>query len=897
MGWGRFFRRGQWDDERARELESHLAIETDDNVARGMSPDEARFAAHRKLGNLTSTRETIYEMNTITLIETLWQDLRYAARLLRRTPAFAVVAILSLALGTGANTAIFQLVNAIRLRTLPVANPQELAQIRVADAPRGRVGTFNGRLVTMTNPLFEQMQQRQQAFSSVLAWSTDTHDLAAGGVTRPVQILYVSGSFFPTLGTQPILGRLLDARDDRRGCPPLAVVSHAFWQREFGGSAGAIGRTVPLTGHPFEIVGVTPAGFNGLDVGRTFDVAVPLCADAILRGADSYLDRRDAWFLATMGRLNPGWTAERADAHLRAISPDMLAATISPRYNADNIASYKLLKFGAEAASSGLSSVRRAYETPLWILLGVTGLVLLIACANLANLMLARGTAREREVAVRLAIGASRFRVVRQLLSESLLIATTGTLVGVLLAQWLSRFLVTFLNREDNPLLVDLSFDWRTFAFTAALAGTACLLFGLAPAIRATGTAPGVAMKAGGRGMSEAHGRFGLRQMLVIVQVALSLVLVVGALLFVRNLQNMLGQDAGFRKDGLVLASIGLERAQIPRDALRNTAAALLDRLRREPGFEVVTDTQNTPAGDGNYWNDRLVIDGKPQTTEVNLSRVGVGFFKAMDITLRSGRDFDEHDNRSAPHVAIVNDAFVAAFFPHENPIGRSFQIEPIPGDPAPLRQIIGVVNNSKYADLHDQFEPIIFLASAQSPASPAWMNLVIRSPMPSAAVIAATTRAVAEINPGISLSFGTMREQIDRSLQRDRLMALVSGFFGLLAAVIATLGLYGVMSYIVARRRTEIGIRIALGAQPRTVIALITREAGTLVVIGLIIGAVLTLLAARGTETLLFGIQLWDTTTLALATLGLGSVAAIAAWLPARRAARLDPTSALRQE
>jgi putative ABC transport system permease protein len=403
-------------------------------------------------------------------------------------------------------------------------------------------------------------------------------------------------------------------------------------------------------------------------------------------------------------------------------------------------------------------------------------------------------------------------------------------------------------------------------------------------------------MKAGGRGSSEVHGRFGLRQVLVVVQVALSLVLVVSALLFVRSLQNLMGENHGFRKDGLVLAFVDLERAGIATDALSATADSILARLRREPGLESVVEASTTPAADGNYWNDRVVLDGKTQTHESNFMRVGPGFFKTLDIAMVNGRDFDDHDNRAAPHVAVVNEAFAATFFPNQNAIGRTFQIEPVPGDPAPMRQIVGIVKNSKYADLHDAFEPIVFLALAQSPQKRDSLNLVIRSQMTPAAVMSAVTRTVTDISAGSALRFGTMRAQIDNSLQRDRLMAFVAGFFGLLAAVIATLGLYGVMSYIVARRRTEIGIRIALGAQPRTVIASITREAGTLVVIGLIIGAGLTRLAARGTETLLFGLQLWDTTTLALAMLGLGSVAAIAAWLPARRASRVDPTQALRQ-
>jgi putative ABC transport system permease protein len=388
-----------------------------------------------------------------------------------------------------------------------------------------------------------------------------------------------------------------------------------------------------------------------------------------------------------------------------------------------------------------------------------------------------------------------------------------------------------------------------------------------------------------------------LRQVLVVVQVALSLVLVVSALLFVRSLQNLLGQDPGFRKDGVVLASLGLSRAGIADDALPAIHKAIFDRLRREPGLDAVVDTQNTPAGDGNYWNDRVVIDGKTQEHESNFMRVGPGYFKAMDIALLTGRDFDDHDNRAAPHVAVINEAFAKTFFPNQNPIGRTFQIDPVPGDPAPMRQIVGIVKNSKYADLHDTFEPIVFLAYTQSPEKRNNVNLVIRSQMPPAGVISAVTRAVNEINPGISLTFSTMRAQLDRSLQRDRLMAFVAGFFGILAAVIATLGLYGVMSYIVARRRTEIGIRIALGAEPHAVTRLITREAGTLVVIGLIAGGALTMIASRSAQSLLFELQPWDATTMALGMFGLGAVATLASWLPARRAARLDPTLALRQE
>jgi putative ABC transport system permease protein len=896
MGMLRFFRRGRWDDERARELESYLHIETDENLARGMTLDEARLAARRKLGNLTRTREVIYDMNTLTFLDTCWQDLRYGARLLRRNPAFAIIAILSLALGTGANTAIFQLVNAVRLRTLPVSHPEELAEIRIAGAPDGRTGWFSGPQPMFSHPLFEQLVARQQAFSSVFAWSMESLDLSSGGAIRPAEALYVSGEFFRTLGTQPAAGRLLTAGDDHRACPPLAVISHAFWQREYGGAPSAIGRTVPLDGHPFEIVGVTPPAFFGVEVGRAFDVAIPICTVAMIHPENPLLDRREGWWLGVIGRLKPGWSVERANAHIRSISPDLLRPTVSPRYDAEHVAGYLAQKYGVFRSDTGTSELRESYAQPLWILLGITGLVLLIACANLANLMLARATAREREMAVRLAIGASRFRIVRQMLSESLLLAVAGTIAGVLLAQWLSRFLVAFLDAQDSPLVVDLTFDWRMFAFTSTLAIAACLLFGLMPALRATRTPPGVAMKTGGRGMSERHERFGLRRTLVVVQVALSLVLLVGALLFVRSLRNLLTQDPGFRAEGLVVVSTDLSRTSIPATARALRFQEIATRLRTLPGIDGAVETSVPPIGD-HFWNENIVIDGKRQPGAVDFSRVGRGYFGVVGTPLMAGREFDARDTAASPKVAIVNQAFVRKFLPDGNPVGRTFQLEEAPGDPRPFHEIVAVVGDAKNQDLHAAFAPLVFTSAAQDARPRPWIDIIIRSRLEPAEVNALVTRAVAEVSPSISLQFTTLPVRIHRALLRERLMAFLSGLFGVLAALIATIGLYGVMSYIVARRRTEIGIRMALGADRRSVIGLIVREAGYLVIAGLIVGGGLAVAAALSARTLLFNLQPWDPTTLAIAALGLGTVAILASWLPAARAARLDPTKALRDE
>jgi len=892
----RFFRRSRWDDERARELESYLAIETEENIARGMAPAAARDAARRKLGNATLVREEIYQMNTLTLVDSVWRDLKYGARLLRLNPAFAVVAILSLALGIGANTAIFQLLDAVRIRTLPVKSPEELLEIRIADPVGGRTGQFSGRRPSLTNPLWEQIRDRQQVLSSVFAWSGVGFDLTTSGEARTAQGLWVSGDFFSGLGVPALIGRTLTSADDRRACDaPPAVLGYGFWQRDYGGDPSVIGRSITLDGHPFGIVGVTPASFFGVEVGRAFDVAVPLCAEPISRGAQTVLDRKAVWFLGAMGRLKPGVTLEQARAQLTSISAPVFQATL-PEYRAEDAKHYLDFKIGAYQAGTGISQLRRQYESPLWLLLATTGLVLLIACANLANLMLARATAREREIAVRLAIGASRGRIVRQLLAESLLIAAAGAAAGAILAQWLSQFLVDFLRTENNRIFVALSLDWRIFAFTAALAVLTCLVVGLAPALRATGTAPASAMKSASRGSTDPHERFGVRRVLVVAQVALSLVLVVGAGLFVRSLRNLLTLDAGFRQDGILILNMDLRRAGIPDERRPASFAEITSRLAALPGVSSAAQAFIIPVS-GSGWNNNIVIDGKKYPDNVNINEVSAGYFRTMGTPLLAGRDFAERDMPGAEKVVIVTQLFAQKFFPGQNPIGRAFQIDEPPGQPRPLCRIIGVVKDTKYTDLREAFIPLAYFASSQALKPDPFLQVVLRSKAPLTTITPAATAALGQINSGIIVQFQTLPSLVRDSLVRERLMATLSGFFGALAAVIATIGLYGVMSYMVARRRNEIGIRIALGADRRTVVRMVMREASMLLIAGVALGTALAIAAARTAATLLFGLHPADPATIATAVAGLGIVALLASYLPALRAARLEPIEALREE
>jgi predicted permease len=449
------------------------------------------------------------------------QDLQFGLRMLKKNPGFTAVAVLSLALGIGANTAIFQLVNAVRLKTLPVAHPEQLVNIRLTDMDAAR-GFKPSQYPAVTNPIWEQIRDRNEAFSGVLAWGRGDFNLAQGGEVRSAKGLWVSGDFFNLLGVQPERGRLLTAADDQRGCAaPGAVISHAFWQREYGGDPNVIGRKVNLSDKPFEIIGVTPASFFGLEVGRTFDVALPICADAIIGGKNTRLDSGFNWWLMVTGRLKSGWTTQQATAQLQSISPALFQQTLPPNYPPVSVPKYLDSKLEVVEGGAGYSTLREAYERPLWLLLAIAGLVLLIACANLANLLLARASTREREIAVRQAVGASRARIIRQLLVETLLLTVAGTVLAALLAQGLSRFLVSLIGTGANAVFLDLTPDWRVLGFTAGVAAVTCLLFGLTPALRATRVDIGAVMKATGRGVIGGRGRFSLRRARVVIQVAL----------------------------------------------------------------------------------------------------------------------------------------------------------------------------------------------------------------------------------------------------------------------------------------------------------------------------------------------------------------------------------------
>lgn len=893
------FRTERLNRELDDELAYHLAETVDRLMEHGFSQKEALRLARLQLGNYSIQKERTRDMNVAAWLESTKLDILYGLRQLRKAPAFTAVAILSLALGIGANTAIFQLVNAIRLTTLPVKDPRQLALVDW-EQKATRAGSWSSRSANFTHAQWEQIQELQKSFSGLVAWSAERFNLTQGGEPRFADGLYVSGSFFPVLGVNAALGRTFTPSDDNASCNAGAVISYSFWQREYGGDAKVLDRKITLNGYALPIIGVTGARFFGLEVGNRYDVAIPLCADRLMAtDGKGRIPGRDQWWLSIMGRLKPGATVKSADLNMKVLSPAIMRATVSPDYRPEMAKRFEANKLIVTDAGTGVSYLREEYERPLWLLMATTGLVLLIACANLANLLLARATVREPEVAVRLAMGASRWRVTRQLLAESFLLAIGGTALGSAVAALLSRLLLSYISTTHNAVFVQMEPDWRVTGFMAALAIVTCLLFGLLPALRSTHLSPAQAMRAGGRSVTAGRERFTLRRGLVATQVALSLMLLVGSFLFVRSFRNLLVTDPGFKTEGVLLVGIDFSKTPLAQRDHLSVYRELSEKMKAIPG--VVSEAEvGFPPVSGSGWNNSVGVDGaRAAESQKNafFNRAGVGYFQTMKTRLVAGREFDEHDTLSSQKVAIVNEEFARKYFDGKNPVGHTFHIEAGAGKQEPLFQVVGMVANTKYYNLQEDFRTIGFFPIAQDETAGPGINMVLRISGSPTSVINQAKAAVASMSPAIGIEFRPFSEQLADSLMRERLMATVSGGFGFLAAMLATLGLYGVISYMVAQRRKEIGVRMALGADRRRVLLFVLREAALLLAIGLAIGVVLSLWAGQAASTLLYGIKPRDVESLIGACLLLSLVAVGASYLPARRAAAADPMSSLRSE
>jgi putative ABC transport system permease protein len=825
-------------------------------------------------------------------------DLRDAFRALRATPVVSLVAILSLALGIGANTAIFSLVNSLMLRSLPVKEPQQLVQVLIGPTR-----------TSWTNPLWEQLRDRDdKLFSGAFAYTTQRYNLARGGEARFVNGLMASGKFFEVLGVPAILGRTFTPDNDIRRGPgtdnrQVAVVSYSYWQRQYGGAGDVLGKTIELDRVPFTIIGVTPPEFTGVDQGQSYDVAIPLATEVLMRGSEkeSAMDQRSWWWMRVMARLKPGDTMDRAITALRGVQPQMREATIPPNYRPKDLPNYLKDPFTLRAAANGPNSLGRQYKDPLYIIMAVVALVLLIACANIANLLLARANARRHELSVRVALGASRWRIARQLLAESALLSLCGTVLGLLLAQWGARLLVLEMSGPSTASALSVGLDWRVLLFSAGMATTTALLFGIVPAMRSTRVSPNDAIKEQGRSIV-GESRFGFGSLLVVAQVALSLVLVVGAGLFLRTFSTLSNVRLGFEPDPILMVSANAKRSTIDPAA----RAVLYERLRQAaasvPGVRSAALQNITPLTNSQW--DTLIENPEglslPESErDVYMNEVSPGFFATYGTPIVAGRDFSAQDTLVSPRVVIVNETFAKKYFKDKNPIGRRVRNDPSPGEIPPWREIIGVARDAVYDTLRDAIRPTMYQTWTQEPKPGPSVTIAVRAASGSPALLThGIAEALGRVDGDVTLTFKPYKDTVRAATVQERVIAVLSAFFGGLALLLAGIGLYGVMSYAVSRRRTEIGIRMALGAGPARAVRLVLSRVAVLVGLGVGCGAALSWWAAKFlvSSSLIYGVKPRDGGTLLTAALVLSAIGAVAGYLPARRAARIDPARVLRE-
>jgi len=857
----------------------------------------------------------------------MFQDLRYGARMLLKHPGFTCVAALTLALGIGANTAIFSLIDAVLLKTLPVNNPERLVLLARA------LGGKNGAQFPYRT--YRQIRDQNEVLTGLLAYHPLRLSVSVDGQPEPaVAGQLVSGNYYAVLGVHAALGRTIVPDDDRApGESPVCVISHNYWRRRFAGDPAVVGKTIHIGGAPFTIVGVTPPEFFGLEVGSSLDFSVPLMMQQqVMPGIRSYVDGADPnSFFNVMGRLRPGVAMPQAQAGLsvlyRQLCAEYAASNWGFKFNPYPWLEEKLV---LESGGRGLSELRVQFSRPLLALMIVVALVLAVACANVAGLLLARAVARRKEIAIRLALGAGRLRLVRQLLIESVLLSSLGALLGLLFAYWGTRMLLPLLSQGEIPVQLNLSPDARALGFTIAVATLTGVLFGLAPAFLATRVNMNSTLKNEASGISGrgAHLTFG--KIFVISQVALSLLLLIGAGLFVRSLQKLQQVDAGFARENVLVMKLEPVGSDSKTPQLAARYDELLRRVEAIPGVKLASLIGYSPMSRREW----LVMGQTPETSNpmtvqgytphpgeemvIPWMQVYPSSFATLGVPLLAGRDFGSQDSQQwrpanicppsarAPQVGIINESMARRFFGNESPIGRRFGFSNSVGrclgasepDPASQIEIIGVVKDVKYASLRNEGRAMFYLPYYQATTGRGQMTLVVRTAGDLTPVAAAVRREARTMDPAMPMfEVETLATQVAASLQRERLLATLSSGFGLLALLLSCLGLYGILSYTVARRTSEIGVRMALGADRRDVLWLVLRDALRLVLVGAALGVPAALAAARLVASQLFGISAADPGAVVAATLALLVVAAVSGYLPARRATRVDPLVALRCE
>ncbi len=870
FGWGR--------DPRLREeIRFHRDRLIEEYLAAGMDRPEAERRAFLEFGNPAQIEESVRDVRGRWL-EDLGKDMRYALRALRRSPAFCAVAVLSLALSIGANAATFSLLNAVMLRALPVKDPHRLVQIT-----RTRP---DGRPRSVSYPLFEYFRDNVHSIAGAFAQGSSDQAILIDGDDEFVTADLVSGSCFSVLGIQPAAGRLLGFADDAPSLSsPAAVISHRYWQERFGRSPSAIGKTFTVRDRTFTIVGVMPPSYQGATPGRAPDLVLPL----LTMMDDSQRQAVDSNWLNLLARLKPGATVEQANAEVQVLWAAFLESQAA-RAPAKERAGILAQRAAALPAQDGFNPIRENIAQPLLIVTGIAALILILAGVNLSGLLLARAAARQREMSIRLAIGAGRGRLIRQLLTESLVLAGIGGAIGLGIAGWFgARLFALFVNGRDLTLSV--SPDWRVLAFTAAVSVLACCLAGMAPALQALRTAVNPALKEV-RALS--RGRLG--RTLVVAQLAISMVLVVGATLFVNSLVKLYEVDRGFDSDGVLVVNVRTAR---PYSAARAKIVqqAVLDRLRTIPGVASASAVQVLPLG-GGLWDRAVQVEGyefRPDEPEqVGFNAIAPEYFKTLRTPLLSGREFAERDTESSPKVAIVNESFERRFFGPQSALGRRVSSVKV------TYTIVGVVRDASYQNLRTPVIETMYVPwlqrEGEQPSRYSYLARVATgNPL---RLVPGLDRAVRDVDPALRLQTARAYATIvDQSVGTERVMATLGGFFGVLALLVAALGMFGVLAFQVTRRTNELGLRRALGASGWAMMGLVLREVASMLVAGLSIGAAGAVVSAGVARSVLFGLTPTDPGSFALAGAALAAAALLAAWLPARRASRVDPLVALRHE
>jgi predicted permease len=897
---------GRREAELADELQSHIDMLTEENLRRGMSPAEARRAAKLTFGAVEATKDNYRDQRGFPALESLRQDIHYALRGMRKNPTFTGIAVACLALGIGANTAIFSLFNAVMLRSLPVSHPAELVFFgysqAVGDMSPVRLTTTGVGQASLPYATYEAFRDHARNLSGVFVYvpagigdNSLTVDIAGRPFTADGEM--VTGTYFSVLGVSPVLGRTILESDLSPGAPGVVVISHKLWLREFAGQSSAVGRSIRVNNSPFTVIGVAPPGFAGLS-GTVSDLWLPLLPSPAVRpwgsrssSMETYFAERRWWWCIIGGRRKPGTTGAQVQGEAEYLYRQSITAGVS------NIPA-RLPALTVSSVSPAFQTVRRRLSTPLGILVATSALMLLMACVNVAALLVARAKTRQREIGVRLAIGASRARVIRQLLTESILLSACGGILGLLLAYWGAPTLLSLIAGNRQTTQLDVGPDGVVLAFAAAVSLATGVLFGLAPAIRAAREDLAPQLKDAGRSATQ---RGGWGKALVGLQIALSVVLLFGAGLFVRTLRNLDGQHLGFDRDNLLLFDVDPERSGYTGRRGMALHNQLAERIARLPGVRSVTYMQEALFS-GTFISTSTATDGPPlpvgRSNEAYSNRVGPGFFDTMGMRVLLGRGIELRDTDGRHPAAVVNESWVRAHFPNENPVGHHLSAGGDRFDPQFAYEIVGVAADAKYNRMREAPPPTVYLAYGEKWGRTRRMCFVVRSAVAPAALMASVTEAVHGVDPALPLyNARTQRQQIEEAIGTERMLARVSIFFGALALLLVAIGVYGTLSYAVTRRTGEIGIRMALGARRTTVVWMILRESLVVAGLGLAAGLPAALALSRFAENALFGIDSHDGVTIAATVLILSAITATSGFLPANRAAQIDPIRALRHE